>query len=101
MLTQSATEEGIVYVETEQRDSETASIDQLLIKLQELPQVRDCLHKMHRTPLVVRHPQERLLHSHTQAAPLLKETLTDIHWKDLEALRKIDAGERVYMDGCV
>lgn len=28
----------------------------------------------------------------TQAAPLLKETLTDINWKDLEALRKIDTG---------
>lgn len=27
-----------------------------------------------------------------QAAPLLKETLNDINWKDLEALRKIDAG---------
>lgn len=27
-----------------------------------------------------------------QAAPLLKETLNDINWKDLEALRKVDAG---------
>lgn len=34
----------------------------------------------------------RLLQHSPQAAPLLKETLNDISWKDLEALRKLDAG---------
>lgn len=76
-----ATEEGIVYVETDRKSAGEQDIDLLLAKLQELPQVRTVMAHQHHATIP------------TQAAPLLKETLNDINWKDLEALRKIDAGQ--------